>query len=239
LEKSLTRNLAVITGGTKGLGLSLCRKFSSQGFDIVTCSRNEKDLDLLKKQIETTYGIHCHAAVVDLASKESVKAWAESLLNIPATVSVLINNAAVYSPGNILTEEDGYLEELMQINVFAPYELCRIIGLEMKNNGEGHIFNISSIASLKPVPNGGAYALSKHAMTGLSHTLRQELLNTGVRVTTVYPGATFTASWDGADIDPNRLIDPDDIAEVIWTAYSLSSRTVVEDLVIRPQLGDL
>jgi len=234
-----SKKLVVISGGTKGMGFSFCHKFAKEGFNIATCSRSESELLRLKAELESAYDVICHTSKVDLKDSKELKLWGGSVLKDMGGCDLLINNAAVYTPGNILSETEGYLEDILRINLLAPYELCRIFVPGMVIKGQGHVFNISSIASLKAVDSGGAYAISKHAMTGLSKTLRQELIQTGVKVTTVYPGSTFTASWDGTDIDPNRLIDPKDIAEAIWSAWSLSSRTVVEEIVIRPVLGDL
>ena len=98
---------------------------------------------------------------------------------------------------------------------------------------------MSSIAGLIAYPNGGAYNVTKHALTGYSKTLREELKTFGVRVSTIYPGATLTDSWAEADLPEERLMRPEDIAKSIFDIYGLSDRTVVEDIVLRPQLGDI
>ena len=96
-----------------------------------------------------------------------------------------------------------------------------------------------SIASFTPYANGGSYAISKFALLGFSKVLREELKTEGIRVTSIMPGATWTDSWSDSGIAPERMMASEDIAEMIWAAYSLSSRAVVEDLILRPQLGDL
>jgi short-subunit dehydrogenase len=87
--------------------------------------------------------------------------------------------------------------------------------------------------------NGGSYCISKFAMYGMSKVLREELKNDGIRVSSVLPGATFTASWEGSDLSQDRFLSPEDVAEMVVATYKLSPRTVVEDIVLRPQLGDL
>jgi short-subunit dehydrogenase len=109
----------------------------------------------------------------------------------------------------------------------------------MIQKGVGHIFNICSIASLNAYANGGSYSISKFALFGFSKNLREELKPKGIKVTSVMPGATLSASWDGFDIDPNRIMEVNDVAEMILAASKLSSMAVVEDIVMRPQLGDL
>jgi short-subunit dehydrogenase len=103
----------------------------------------------------------------------------------------------------------------------------------------GHIFNICSIASLQAYANGGSYSISKFALAGFSKNLREEMKPYGVKVTAVYPGAAFTDSWSGSGVDPLRIMEAGDIAEIVYAASQLSPRATVEDIVLRPQLGDL
>jgi short-subunit dehydrogenase len=108
----------------------------------------------------------------------------------------------------------------------------------MKNNS-GHIFNMCSIASLKAYHNGGSYSISKYALKGFSENLREEMKPFNIKVTAVYPGAVLTATWDGADIPPARIMEADDVATMIYAASFLTPQACVEDIVIRPLLGDL
>jgi short-subunit dehydrogenase len=104
---------------------------------------------------------------------------------------------------------------------------------------QGHIFNMCSVASIRAYSNGGSYAISKFALLGFSKCLREELKGKGIRVTAVMPGATRTASWDGVNLPDERFMKIEDVAESVYAAFSLSSRSVVEEIIIRPQLGDI
>ena len=96
-----------------------------------------------------------------------------------------------------------------------------------------------SVASIKAYPNGGSYAISKFALLGFTKCLREELKDKGVKVTAILPGATWSDSWAGVDLPQERLMPASDIADIIWGTYVLSDVAVVEELLIRPQLGDL
>ena len=109
----------------------------------------------------------------------------------------------------------------------------------MLKKGKGHIFNICSIASLNAYENGGSYSISKFALLGFSKNLRLELKDKGIKVTAVCPGAVYTNSWAGSGVDPKRIMEANDIAEMIYAATQLSPQAVVEDIVMRPLLGDL
>jgi short-subunit dehydrogenase len=152
---------------------------------------------------------------------------------------VLVNNAGEFIPGSVHNEEDGALEKMIKANLYSAYHLTRAVLPAMMERKEGHIFNMCSIASLNAYANGGAYSISKFAMLGFSKNLREEMKPYGIKVTAVCPGATMTASWEGSGIDPNRIMEVNDIADLVYASSRLSPMAVVEDIIIRPQLGDL
>jgi short-subunit dehydrogenase len=228
----------IVTGGTEGIGKAVINRFAQEGFDIITCARNIEKLNYLKLDLENRYPIKVHVFRVDLSIKEEVLNFG-SMVNALAVPEVLVNNAGVFLPGMIETEVDGALEHMINANLYSAYHLTRSLMPEMKRLKKGYIFNMCSIASIKAYANGGSYGISKFALYGMTKVLREELKEFNIKVTAVLPGATLTASWEGVDLPEERFIKVEDIAELIWTTYRLSDRTVVEDLVIRPQLGDI
>lgn len=234
------KKLVVVTGGTKGIGKAVIEQFAREGFAIATCSRNEEDLFRLQKEIKDKYPdstLHYYKA--DLSEKQQTLGFAKFVKELNASVEVLVNNAGIFIPGQIHTEEEGVLEMMMNINLYSVYHLTRQLIGDMKKRKSGHIFNLCSTASIMPYINGGAYCISKFALLGMTKVLREEMKEHGVRVTAVLPGATLTASWKGADLPPERFMKPNDVALAILTAYKMSERSVVEELLIRPQLGDI
>lgn len=230
--------LIVVTGGTKGIGRAILEKFGQQGFDVVTCARKGAELDTLKKKFEAT-GSKAYVQVADMSDRSQVKNFAEFVNSIGRPLDVLVNNAGFFTPGLITQEPDGVLENMINSNVYSAYYMTRGLIDQMKKNKGGHIFNMCSIASIKAYPNGGSYAISKFALLGFSKVLREELKEHGIRVTAILPGATRTASWDGVDLPDERFMKVEDIADAVYAAYALSGRSVVEEMVIRPQLGDI
>lgn len=234
--------LIVVTGGTKGIGRSIVQKFIENGFDVAICSRNQADLEQVKQQLNKVFPNNIvHIFKADLSKKSDCDRFITFLKNLENPIEVLVNNTGFYIPGQVISEEEGVLESMIATNLYSAYNLTRGLIGEMISRKKGHIFNICSIASIIPYPNGGSYSISKYAMYGMTQVLREELKPHGVKVTAVLPGATRTASWDGfADSMPeDRLMDPNDVAEMIYSTYSLSARSVVEEIIIRPQLGDL
>lgn len=229
----------VVTGGTKGIGRAIVDKFASQGFDIVTCARNLDDLSMLAKTISKQYGIAVHTCQADVSDKTQAANFAAFVLGFHRPIDVLINNAGYFIPGKVIDEQEGALESMINTNLYSAYRITRGLIESMKEKRTGHIFNMCSIASIMAYPNGGSYTISKFAMLGFSKVLREELKPWGIRVSAVLPGATFTASWEGVNLPEDRLMKAEDVAESVYSAYTLSGRSVVEEIIIRPLLGDL
>jgi len=138
-----------------------------------------------------------------------------------------------------LEEEEGALEQMIETNLYSAYHLTRKLVPKMIEQKSGYIVNMASIASLLAYPNGGSYSISKFALRGFSMVLREELKEKGVKVTTVMPGATWSNSWAGVELPESRLMQANDIAEAVWSLFEMSPSAVVEELILRPQLGDL
>ncbi|MCA4897282.1 MAG: SDR family oxidoreductase [Bacteroidota bacterium] len=231
--------LIVVTGGTKGIGRAILNRFAQAGFDVTTCARKQQELTDLKQQLESAYGVKAFVKQADMSVIDQVKDFVKYVLAFQRPVDVLVNNAGYFVPGSVISEPEGSLESMINSNLYSAYYTSRGLASKMMEQREGHIFNICSIASIKAYPNGGSYAISKFAMLGLSKVLREELKEVGVRVTAVLPGATRTASWDGVDLPDERFMKVEDVAETIFAAHALSKRSVVEEILIRPQLGDI
>jgi short-subunit dehydrogenase len=174
----------------------------------------------------------------DLADKKDCIAFADWCLEKGAP-DILVNNAGFFLPGNIQDEGDHVLEQQMAANLYSAYNTTRALLPAMLKLGKGHIFNICSIASLNAYANGGSYSISKFALLGFSKNLRMELKDSGIKVTAVCPGATYTNSWKDSGVASERIMEAEDIAKMIFAAAHLSPQAVVEDIVMRPQKGDL
>ncbi len=229
----------LVTGGTKGIGRAIIERFATEGFDIFTCARNEADLSDLKTFLEEKHpNIKVIAIDADLSRKEDVTRFVNEIKAV-AIPDVLVNNAGVFLPGAIHDEPEGNFELMMQTNLYSAYYLTRGFVNEMIEKRAGHIFTLGSVAGLTAYPNGGTYAVSKWAMLGMTKCLREELKPHQIKVTSILAGATYTSSWEGVDLPVERFMKAEDVAESVWAAYNLSPQSVVEEIVMRPQLGDI
>jgi NADP-dependent 3-hydroxy acid dehydrogenase YdfG len=219
----------VVTGGTKGIGRAIVDKFAKEGFTVITAARTNDD----------SFPENVHFFQADLSKKQEVMAFADFVKQTVDHVDILVNNTGFFLPGQINNEPEGTLEAMIETNLYSAYHLTRGLIGKMMERKEGHIFNICSTASITAYTNGGSYCISKFAMLGMSKVLREEMKPHHIRVTSILPGATLTDSWAGVEIPAERFMASDDVAQVIWTAYNLPSTTVLEEIVLRPQLGDL
>ncbi|AYD48837.1 SDR family oxidoreductase [Arachidicoccus soli] len=232
----------VITGATKGIGNAIVEIFvaDKSAHHFFLCARNESELNKSKIFIEEKSSKHKVTTLVcDLEIKDQVQVFANLILATNEPVDILVNNAGLYFPGSCYNEEEGVLEKMLNVNLFSAYHLSRALLGPMIEKKQGHIFNICSIAALKAYGNGGSYSISKYALSGFTKNLREELKPFGIKVTGVYPGATMSDSWKGSGIEESRIMEANDIAKMIYAAAQLSPQAVVEDIILRPQLGDL
>ncbi len=237
--KSQVMNV-IITGASRGIGKAIAQQFAANGHQLFLCSRNEEALNKTREALLEAYpGAKIKVKARDLSNKEEAENFGQWIVDNGYPIDVLVNNAGYFLPGKVHQEPEGLMEEMMSINFYSAYYLSRKIIPIMIRQKQGHIFNICSIASLKAYPNGGSYSVSKFALMGFSQNLREELKEHHIKVTAVVPGAVMTDSWGDFDNSNNRIMEPGDVAKMVYAASQLSPQACVEDIVLRPQLGDL
>ena len=230
----------VITGASRGLGRAIAEQFVANGHTLYLGARNETVLQETVKALRSRFpGSAIHAKAVDLGNRGGVENFGQWVIENCKSVDILVNNAGIYLPGSVHDEQEGFLERMMDNNLYSAYHLTRKLLPAMMNKMQGHIFNICSIASLQAYNNGGAYSISKFALLGFNKNLREEMKSYGIKVTAVLPGATYTDSWKGSNIDPKRIMEAEDIGKMVYASSLLSAQACVEEILLRPQLGDL
>lgn len=230
----------IITGASRGFGRSIAEIFAANGHNLYISSRNDVGLYKAMEELTTRFPeVSIKAKPFDLSIKEQAKDLGNWILRSDISIDVLVNNAGSFEPGSVYNEPEGAMENMMAVNFYSAYHLTRLLIPKMMTQQSGHIFNICSIASFQAYKNGGAYSISKFALAGFSKNLREEMKPHGIKVTAVYPGAAYTDSWSGSGIDAKRIMAADDVAKMIYAASQLSAQACVEDIILRPQLGDV
>ena len=237
-----SEKLIVVTGGSKGIGRAVVSRFLQAGYPVATCARSATDLAALTTAMQNVVpGAMLHTLPADLSRAEDCARFAAFVLVLGLEVEVLVNNAGAFIPGRLQDEpaDGSQLRQMLAVNLLSAYDVTLPLLPGFIAQRHGHIFTICSTASITAYPNGGSYGIAKHALLGFTKNLREELKPSGVRVTAVLPGPTLTASWEGVDLPADRFVKSEDVAEAVFAAYSLSPQAVIEELLIRPQLGDL
>ena len=228
----------IITGASRGIGKAIATVFAANGYDLYLSSRNEVALYKAVSALQMRFpAITIKAKAFDISKQaKDLGYW---ILDAGIAVDVLVNNAGLFEPGNVYDEPEGSLESLVETNLYSAYHLTRTLLPAMMEKRSGHIFNICSIASLQAYKNGGAYSISKFAMDGFNKNLREEMKSFDIKVTAIYPGAVLTDSWSNFDNSKHRIMEAEDVAKMVFASSQLSIGACVEEIVMRPQLGDL
>ncbi|MCH8569397.1 MAG: SDR family oxidoreductase [Balneolales bacterium] len=229
----------LITGASRGIGRVVATTLAAKRKNpLILLSRNEdglnetRDLCLKQHKRESVYIFPC-----DLTLKDDI----ESLINsgLTANVAVLFNNAGYFLPKSVLEcSAEDYVKQF-EVNALTSIRLTDRLLPELRKRNEAKIVFTCSITAVKGQARCGAYSAAKQALNGYIQSLREALYESKIGVTSILLGQTYSSSWDGLDIDPDRLADPEDIGRLLNMICDSSARSCFEEVVIRPQQGDL
>ncbi len=185
---------AVITGGAQGIGFSIAQRMLSSGASVVLWDRNRDALEAAKSALGA--GAAVRTVTVELGEESSVQAAARSTLE-HAGVDILVNNAGITGGNGTVWELDSQVwQDVIHINLVAPFFVCKALVPSMIERGYGRIVNIASIAGKEGNPNASHYSASKAGLIALTKSLGKELANKGIMVNAVAPAAAKTPLFD-------------------------------------------
>jgi len=229
----------VITGASQGIGQAVAEAFAREpGARLALVARSHDKLDAVAVQCR---GLGAEAAVFvcDVTDDAAVEQTAQAILARWGAPDVLVNNAGLFQPGTVLETPAAVFRRQVAVNLTSAFVVTQVFLEPMIAQGHGHLFYMGSVASIRAYAGGAAYCAAKHGLLGLARVVREETKGLGLRVTTLLAGATFTPSWEGVDLPEARFMPPEDVARTVLDVYRLSDRTVVEEMLLRPQLGDV
>ena len=228
----------LITGASQGIGAEVARHFSREpDARVVLVSRNEPLLEEVAASCEE--GADVRWFPCDVTDEKAVAEMARSVTSDVGVPDVVVNNAGLFRPGGFTDLSVADFRAQVDVNLNSAFIVTRAFLPDMLARKSGGFFFMGSVASIKAYPGGVAYCASKHGLLGLARALREETRESGIRVTTLLAGATWTPSWHGSGHAEARMMPVGDIASLILDAYHLGDRSVVEEILVRPQLGDV
>lgn len=232
---SLSGTIAVVTGGGRGIGHAIAAKLSAMGGTVLITGRDEGRLQQTANELSTN-GRRVTALRCDVADRDSVEQFGQTLRRNYGRIDILVNNAGIGGPPGVLHElppEDW--EAIFHTNLRGVYYMMRAVVPLMIATGAGHIINISSLAGKNPLPRGVAYSASKWGLNGLSYGVAEELREHNIRVSVICPGSVdtdFSPRRQGKET--SRMLKPEDVALAVEALISQAPQSFMSEILLRP-----
>jgi len=231
LATSLQGKNAIITGAGRGIGRAIAIALANEGVNVGLLARSEEHLQQVVNEVEGQ-GVKAVFATADVSSNDEVTSAIESLTNQLGTVDILINNAGIAKFGKFMDLEIAEWEKIIQVNLMGVYYVTRAVLPGMIEQQAGDIINISSSAGQKGAPITSAYSASKFGVLGITESLAMEVRKHNIRVTALTPSTVATdlaIDNDLTDGNPDKVMQPEDIAEFIVAQLKLNKRIFIKE----------
>ena len=238
LQKPFAHQTAVVTGASRGIGRAVAMRLAELGANLCVVGRELRTLESVNNAVGNAgVSVACYCA--DLTMDAQMLGLIDALQTHHPRIDVLIHSSGFISLGTIEETCVNALDHQYRSNVRAPYSLTQAL-LPALRRSRGQIVFINSSVVWNPRPNVGAFAMTQHALKAMADILREEVNADGIRVVSVFPGRTATQRQEaihrleGKTYCSDRLLQPDDIAEVVVNALALPRTAEVTDINIRP-----
>ena len=233
LSDALRGKVALITGGSRGIGFAIARRLGRMGARISICARNQARLEQSASALRGE-GIETLADPADVSLSEQVCALVAKTQKGLGPIDILVNNAGIgaFGPIHELGEDDW--DAVLGANLKAVFLLCRTVAPEMIRRETGHIINISSLAGKNTFAGGAIYCASKWGLMGLTGCMAEDLRAHGVRVSAICPGSVATEFGGPGGKNPFKLLQPDDVAHAVEALVTQATGSFISEVHLRP-----
>jgi 3-oxoacyl-[acyl-carrier protein] reductase len=229
------KKVAVVTGGSRGIGRAVAEALLGEGWRVHFCGRTPEHVETARAELAGRFGDAVSGAAVDARSQEEVDRFVAEVLREEGRIDCLVNNAGlgVFGPVDELTGEQW--REVIETNLSGYFYFLHAVAPAMKRRGEGWIFNIASLAAKNPFAGGAAYNASKFGVVGLSEAAMLDLRQYGVRVAAILPGSVATDfSHPSGKQDQSWRLQPADLAAMILHLLSYPPHALPSLVEMRP-----
>jgi 2-hydroxycyclohexanecarboxyl-CoA dehydrogenase len=224
----------LVTGAGRGIGRATALRFAREGASIVVTARTAHEIEAVAAEIEAA-GARALAVTMDVADLASVEEGVHQALELTEGVlDVVVNNAGAFTVKPFAEMSPATWYRLMAVNLNGPFHVTLLALKGLERSPRAHLFNVASVAARTPFEGSSAYCTTKYGLRGFSDVLRLELAERGIRVSTVYPGATDTSIFDDVpgEWDRSTMNTPEEVAQVLWDAYHSPPDVDVDDLEV-------
>ena len=234
MNTPLQDKVAIVTGGSRGIGLAIAKKFAELDAEVVITARKQEELDKAAKEIRGNRG-RCEGIRCDVSSLSDVQQLAEKLGGRRGKLKIVVNNAGIGGFSTPLHQLDpDTWDKIINTNLRGVFYMMRAFAPALIENGGGDIINISSLAGKNALPNGAAYAASKWGLNGLSYSAAEELRGHNIRVTVVCPGSVNTELSPHLGKSVSKMLRPDDVAHVVAMIVTQAPQSFASEILLRP-----
>jgi len=226
---------AIVTGGTKGIGLGIARALVAAGVDVSISARQEDEIDNTVAELNKLGAGRCVGFVCDVREEAQVKSFFASTVEALGGLDILINNAGIGIFASVESTSGDDFRAVIETNLCGVFYCCHEAIPLMKQRGGGYIINISSLAGTNAHPNMAAYNASKFGLNGFSEALMQEVRHDGIKVSYIMPGSVNTAfGGDQPSAEKSWQLQPEDIARVVMDLLQYPDCALPSRIEIRP-----
>ena len=236
MASDLKDKVAVVTGGSRGIGFSIAEVLLTEGAKVFVCGRNEVALKTALEKLRTAAPANVDGSVADVRKYEDCRKLIRAAAERFGGLDILVNNAGVgiFKPVDQLSVEDW--DATIQTNLCGPFYCCREAIPFMRKRGGGYIFNVSSLAGVNPIPTGSAYNASKFGLNGFSEAMMQDVRYDGIRVSYLMPGSVDTdfAAEPGSKPHESWKLTGADVAKAVIDLYKFPRTALASRIEMRP-----
>lgn len=226
--------IAVVTGGTKGIGFAIAEKLLERGAKVFICARNRPELRHAIERLSASGRVE--GEICDVRSEEQVRLMLEECVRLYGGIDILVNNAGIGINGKTVEEMSGdEFRQTLETNLFGVFYACHYAVPILRERGGGYIINISSLAGQNAHPKMAAYNASKFGLNGFSEALMQEVRQDNIKLSYICPGSVNT--FFGGDVPSKEnawQLQPEDIADVVIDLLEMPARALPSKIEIRP-----
>lgn len=232
-SQPLEGKVALVTGASRGIGLAVAKSLAGMGAKVGLCGRDEKRLENAENELKSS-GSSVLAVAADVSRAADISSLVRKVNQDFGPVEILVNNAGIdyFGPTHEASEENW--DSVLDTNLKAVFLLSKAVAPGMIRLQSGDIINIASLAGKSAFTGGGIYCASKWGLLGLTQCMAEDLRPHGIRVSAICPGSVNTDFSPHTGKDPNKMLQPEDVAHVVETIVTQQPQSFISEILLRP-----